>query len=170
MATIVASQDYAGIVEADPKGAQQIVANTNLKIFMKLAEAEKTWSLLRGLTGEETVLETAGFSMRQGGGIAFDYHDDLVARGSKRSLVELGDLLEQNEGEAHCLLGGLFARARLFFAGPPVKGAIMRVPRLLEMEPLDPRKKTLAEEREILKKAERILRANYLKDDFLVGS
>jgi intracellular multiplication protein IcmO len=46
MATVVASQDYAGILEADPKGAQQIVANTNYKIFMKLQEPEKTYELL----------------------------------------------------------------------------------------------------------------------------
>lgn len=35
IAAIVASQDYAGILEADKKGAQQMVANTSIKIFMK---------------------------------------------------------------------------------------------------------------------------------------
>ena len=35
IAAIVASQDYAGILEADQKGAQQMVANTCVKIFMK---------------------------------------------------------------------------------------------------------------------------------------
>jgi intracellular multiplication protein IcmO len=35
IAAIVASQDYAGILEADKKGAQQMVANTSVKIFMK---------------------------------------------------------------------------------------------------------------------------------------
>ncbi len=30
-----ASQDYAGILEADKKGAQQMVANTSIKVFMK---------------------------------------------------------------------------------------------------------------------------------------
>lgn len=35
IAAIVASQDYAGILEADRKGAQQMVANTSIKIFMK---------------------------------------------------------------------------------------------------------------------------------------
>ena len=35
IAAIVASQDYAGILEADRKGAQQMVANTTIKIFMK---------------------------------------------------------------------------------------------------------------------------------------
>ena len=35
IAAIVASQDYAGIMEADKKGAQQMVANTSVKVFMK---------------------------------------------------------------------------------------------------------------------------------------
>ncbi|MDR2338579.1 MAG: type IV secretion system DNA-binding domain-containing protein [Deltaproteobacteria bacterium] len=137
IASVVASQDYAGIVEADPKGAQQIVANTNVKVFMKLAEAERTWRLLRDLTGEEQVMETSGYTMEQGPGInAGAYRDGFGARAANRPLVALADLLEQNEGEAHCLLGGKLARARLFHAGPSTKGAVMRVPRLLEMEPL----------------------------------
>jgi intracellular multiplication protein IcmO len=137
MASVVASQDYAGIVGADPKGAQQIVANTNVKVFMRLAEAEKTWQLIRGLTGEGQVMETSGFRMDPSASLSpGSYQDALSARAERRPMVALADLLEQNEGEAHCLLGGLFARARLFYAGPSTKGAVMRVPRLLEMPPL----------------------------------
>ncbi|MDR2460830.1 MAG: TraM recognition domain-containing protein [Deltaproteobacteria bacterium] len=138
MATIVASQDYAGIVEADPKGAQQIIANTNVKVFMRLAESERTWQLLNGLTGEEAVIETSGYRMESGNLLSEGtWQDSLGAQAQKRTLVSLKDLLEQNEGEAHCILGGLFARARLFYANPQLKGAVMRVPRLLEMETLD---------------------------------
>jgi hypothetical protein len=42
IAAIVASQDYAGIMEADKKGAQQMVANTSVKVFMKLQDAENS--------------------------------------------------------------------------------------------------------------------------------
>jgi intracellular multiplication protein IcmO len=134
MATIVASQDYAGIVEADPKGAQQIVANTNVKVFMKLAEAEKTWNLLRGLSGEETVVETTGYNLVPGAVPGEGaWADNASAHPVNRGLAALKDLLDQNEGEAHCLMGGLFTRARLFHAGPKLKGAVMRIPRLLEM-------------------------------------
>jgi intracellular multiplication protein IcmO len=138
MATIVASQDYAGIVEADPKGAQQIVANTNVKIFMKLAESDKTWDLLNGLTGKKIVLETTGYNLKGGEGLGSGtWKDNLNAHPIQRGLISLEDLLEQNEGEAHCVLGGLFARGRLFHANPPIKDAVMRVPRLLEMESLN---------------------------------
>ncbi|MDR1165821.1 MAG: TraM recognition domain-containing protein [Deltaproteobacteria bacterium] len=146
MATVVASQDYAGLVEADPKGAQQIVANTNLKIFMKLAESEKTWRLLKGLSGEETALETTGFALKGDGlGLEGKWTDNFAARPINRPIVDLRDLMEQTEGEAHCLLGGRLARARLFHAGPSVKGAVMRVPRLLSMEPTRDFQKKLRE-------------------------
>jgi intracellular multiplication protein IcmO len=137
MATVVASQDYAGIVEADTKGAQQIVANTNVKVFMKLAESEKTWELIRGLTGEEPVLETTGYNLVEGEGLGEGSRkDNPGVHPINRDLVSLKDLLEQNEGEAHCLVGGLFAGGILFHAKPNLSGAVMRVPRLLEMEPL----------------------------------
>ena len=63
IAAIVASQDYAGILEADKKGAQQMVANTSIKIFMKMQDAEKTWELIRGQAGQGTVLRTTGFNV-----------------------------------------------------------------------------------------------------------
>ncbi|MDR1079571.1 MAG: TraM recognition domain-containing protein [Deltaproteobacteria bacterium] len=137
MATVVASQDYAGIAEADRKGAQQIVANTSVKVFMRLAEADRTWELLRKLAGDERVLETRGFTMNPGGLSSGSWRDDLKAQAAYRDTAHLNDLLEQTEGEAHCLLGGLFARARLFHAGPELGGAVMRVPRLLEMDSMD---------------------------------
>jgi intracellular multiplication protein IcmO len=137
MATVVASQDYAGIAEADRKGAQQIVANTSVKVFMRLAEADRTWEMLRKLAGEEPVLEAQGFSLSPGELTAGTWRDDMKARSVRRDIVHLNDLMEQTEGEAHCLLGGLFSRARLFRAGPELSGAVMRVPRLLEMSPMD---------------------------------
>jgi intracellular multiplication protein IcmO len=102
MATVVASQDYTGIAEADPKGAQQIVANTNAKVFMILTESEKTWSLIRGLTGEESVMEASEYRLEESSGMGEgDWKDTLSARPHMRGLVSLKDLLEQNEGEAH---------------------------------------------------------------------
>ena len=65
IAAIVASQDYAGILEADKKGAQQMVANTSIKIFMKMQDAEKTWELIRGQAGQSTVLRTTGFNVNE---------------------------------------------------------------------------------------------------------
>ena len=100
IAAIVASQDYAGILEADKKGAQQMVANTSIKCFMKLQDAEKTYELIRGLAGQSTVVRTSGFTINEkmGG----DYRDSMNTTLEKEDRIDLRDLQEQIEGEAHC--------------------------------------------------------------------
>ena len=59
IAAIVASQDYAGILEADKKGAQQMVANTSIKAFMKNFDADKyghAWTIFSKNKTEITVI------------------------------------------------------------------------------------------------------------------
>lgn len=131
IAAIVASQDYAGIVEADPKGAQQMVANTSMKIFMKLGDAEKTWALIRDQAGESTVIRTSGYSVneRTGG----SYRDSLNTSIEKESRVELRDLQEQIEGEAHFVFNGQIVRGDVFYANPPLKNAQLRIPQFLQI-------------------------------------
>jgi intracellular multiplication protein IcmO len=112
IAAIVASQDYAGIIEADRKGAQQMVANTSIKIFMKLQDAEKTWDLIRGQAGQDTVARTSGFAVKENQGM--DYRDGLQTTLEREDRVVLRDLQEQIEGEAHFIFSGQVIRGSLF--------------------------------------------------------
>jgi intracellular multiplication protein IcmO len=130
IAAIVASQDYAGILEADKKGAQQMVANTALKVFMKMQDAEQTWGLIRGLAGQSTVVRTSGFAIKEN---AFEYADTMNTTVEKEDRVELRDLQEQIEGEAHFIFSGQVVRGEMFFANPSVKNAQLRVPQLLQL-------------------------------------
>ena len=147
IAAIVASQDYAGILEADKKGAQQMVANTSIKIFMKMQDAEKTWELIRGQAGQSTVVRTTGFSVneRYGGS---GYTDTMSTTVEKEDRVELRDLQEQIEGEAHFIFSGQVVRGDMFFANPSLKNAQLRVPQLLQLrlqEEQDDRNEEIAE-------------------------
>lgn len=131
IAAIVASQDYAGILEADKKGAQQMVANTSIKVFMKMQDAEKTWELVRGQAGQSTVLRTTGFSINEKYGS--DYMDSRSTTVEKEDRVELRDLQEQIEGEAHFVFSGQVVRGDMFFANPSLKNAQLRVPQFLQL-------------------------------------
>lgn len=131
IAAIVASQDYAGILEADKKGAQQMVANTSIKIFMKMQDAEKTWELLRGQAGQSTVIRTTGFNINKDYGSG--YMDTLQTAIEKEDRVNLRDLQEQIEGEAHFIFSGQVVRGDMFFANPSLKKAQLRVPQLLQL-------------------------------------
>ena len=59
IAAIVASQDYAGILEADKKGAQQMVANTSIKVFMKMQDAEKLAAAIEAYVKKEGYIKKA---------------------------------------------------------------------------------------------------------------
>ncbi|MDR1086128.1 MAG: TraM recognition domain-containing protein [Deltaproteobacteria bacterium] len=131
--SVIASQDYAGLIEADRKGAQQIVANTNLKIFMKLAEPEKTWNLLKSLSGEEPVLRTTGYNLNREH-ITSAWQDNQTATVEMSPVSVLRDLMEQTEGEAHCVCQGQVIRARLLYVNINVKDALLRVPRLVYLD------------------------------------
>ena len=131
IAAIVASQDYAGILEADQKGAQQMVANTCLKVFMRMQDAEKTWELLRGQAGQSTVLRTTGFNVNEQ--ISSDYRDAMNTTVEQEDRVVLRDLQEQIEGEAHFVFSGQIVRGDMFYANPSLKKAQLRVPQLLQL-------------------------------------
>ena len=131
IAAIVASQDYAGILEADKKGAQQMVANTSIKVFMKMQDAEKTWELIRGQAGQSTVIRTTGFAINEKRGS--DYMDTMSTTVEKEDRVELRDLQEQIEGEAHFIFSGQVVRGDMFFANPSLKKAQLRVPQMIQL-------------------------------------
>jgi Type IV secretory pathway, VirD4 components len=131
IAAIIASQDYAGILEADKKGAQQMVANTSIKIFMKMQDAEKTWELIRGQAGQSTVLRTTGYAINEK--FSSEYRDTMSTTVEKEDRVALRDLQEQIEGEAHFIFSGQVVRGDMFFANPSLKKAQLRVPQLLQI-------------------------------------
>ena len=131
IAAIVASQDYAGILEADQKGAQQMVANTSIKCFMRMQDAEKTYDLIRGLAGQSTVVRTSGFNINEK--LGSDYRDSMNTSIEKEDRIELRDLQEQIEGEAHFVFSGQIVRGDMFYANPSLKKAQLRVPQLLQL-------------------------------------
>lgn len=131
IAAIVASQDYAGILEADKKGAQQMVANTSIKSFMKMQDAEKTWELIRGQAGQGTVVRSSGFSVNDKSGSI--YADTMNTTIEKEDRVDLRDLQEQIEGEAHFIFSGQVVRGDMFYANPSLKRAQLRVPQLIQL-------------------------------------
>lgn len=130
IAAIVASQDYAGIVEADKKGAQQMVANTSIKSFMKM-EDEATFKLVDELAGQSEVMRTTGYQADTNSESVV-YRDNLATTVEKVGRVHKRDLQEQIEGEAHYIFRGELVRGDMFFANPSLKKAQLRVPQMLE--------------------------------------
>jgi intracellular multiplication protein IcmO len=117
---IVASQDYAGIKGADEIGAQQIIANTKIKLAMKLEDPQTTWELFNMLAGESSVMQTGGYEINDDQSLSISYKDQRSASVSSFGRIHMRDLQEQIEGEFHAFFNGEVIRGRTFYANPPL--------------------------------------------------
>lgn len=133
---IFAGQDLPAFQKSSKEEAASIGANTNIKICMKLEDPTETWEFFSKLSGEAYVTSTSGFQT-QAGSFTQSYLDTRSAQVEKRARVDLQDLRDQREGEAHVFFKSKIIRARMFFANPrPVKE--LRVNQFLRVDkPLD---------------------------------
>jgi hypothetical protein len=101
---------------------------------MRTEDPERTFGLLRALTGEGAVLQTTGYALKPGSLAGGQWQDNLGAAVRARPRSAFADLSAHVEGEAHCVFRGRLTRANLFYANPDLKGAVARVHRLLQMD------------------------------------
>ncbi len=130
---IFAGQDLPAFQKASKEEAASIGANTNIKICMKLEDPMETWDFFHKTAGESYVTKVDSFQTNAGS-LLNNYMDSRSASSEKRQRVDLLDLKEQREGEAHIFFKSKIIRARMFFANPPppIK---MRLNQFLKVEP-----------------------------------
>ncbi len=118
---VFAGQDLPAFEKASKEEAASIGANTNIKICMKLEDPLSTWEFFMKTAGESYVTHVESFQVDQGS-ILGTYQDAKGARLEKRARVDLLDLKEQREGEAHFFFKSRIVRGRFYYANPvPVK-------------------------------------------------
>lgn len=130
---IFAGQDLPAFQKASKEEAASIGANTNIKICMKLEDPTDTWDFFSKTAGESWVTKVDSFQTNAHS-LLNNYMDSRSASSEKRARVDLLDLKEQREGEAHIFFKSKIIRARMFFANPtPVQR--MRLNHFLKVEP-----------------------------------
>jgi intracellular multiplication protein IcmO len=118
---IFAGQDLPAFQKASKEEAASIGANTNIKICMKLEDPTETWDFFTKTAGEAYVTKVDSFQTKETS-IANTYMDTKSSSFERRARVDLLDLKEQTEGEAHIFFRSKIVRARMFYANPkPVK-------------------------------------------------
>ncbi|MFT3742029.1 MAG: type IV secretion system DNA-binding domain-containing protein [Gammaproteobacteria bacterium] len=129
---VFAGQDLPAFQKASKEEALSIGANTNIKICMKLEDPLDTWDFFMKTAGESYVTSVKEFQS-DAKRMAGTYADSRSAQVEKRARVDLLDLKEQREGEAHIFFKSKIVRAKMFFANPkPVKH--MRLNQFLKVE------------------------------------
>ncbi len=114
---IFAGQDLPAFQKASKEEAASIGANTNIKICMKLEDPTETWDFFSKTAGESYVTKVDAFQTNAGS-LMNNYMDTRSSSAEKRQRVDLLDLKEQREGEAHIFFKSRIVRAQMFYAGP----------------------------------------------------
>ncbi len=128
---VFVGQDLPAFQKASKEEAASIGANTNIKICMKLEDPMETWEFFQKTAGESYVAQVESFQTDTQT-VSGVYRDTKSARMEKRARVDLLDLKEQVEGDAHIFFKSNIIRARAFYANPkPVKK--MRLNHLLKV-------------------------------------
>lgn len=130
---IFAGQDLPAFQKASKEEAASIGANTNIKICMKLEDPMETWEFFHKTAGESYVTKVDSFQTNAGS-LLNNYMDSRSASSEKRQRVDLLDLKEQREGEAHIFFKSKIIRATMFFANPPPP-LKMKINQFLKVEP-----------------------------------
>ena len=129
---IFAGQDLPAFQKASKEEAASIGANCNIKICMKLEDPMETWDFFNKTAGETYVTNVSGFQM-DAGSVSLNYMDTKNASVDRKQRIELLDLKDQREGEAHVFFKSKIVRAEMFYANPkPVKQ--IRINHLLKVE------------------------------------
>src|SRR3990167_5242894 len=97
---IFAGQDLPAFQKASKEEAASIGANTNIKICMKLEDPLETWEFFSKTAGESYVTKVDSFQTNAQS-LLNNYMDSRSASSEKRARIDLQDLKEQREGEAH---------------------------------------------------------------------
>jgi intracellular multiplication protein IcmO len=149
---IFAGQDLPAFQKASKEEALSIGANTNIKICMKLEDPLDTWDFFTKTAGESYVTHVKEFQS-DAKNLSSTYQDSRSAQVEKRARIDLLDLKEQREGEAHIFFKSKLVRAKMFYANPaPVKK--MHLNQFLKVDtPLDV---TLYEMSQVLRRFEAI--------------
>lgn len=114
---IFAGQDLPAFQKASKEEAASIGANCNIKICMKLEDPQETWEFFNKAAGETYVTNVSSFQMNPGS-LAMNYMDSRNTSVDRRQRIELLDLKDQREGEAHIFFKSKIIRVEMFYANP----------------------------------------------------
>ena len=130
---IFAGQDLPAFEKASKEEAASIIANCNIKICMKLEDPKDTYELFEKSAAQALVSNVGVLEMNTGG-LSTTFRPGTNASVEMKSRINILDLKDQQEGEAHILFKSAVVRARMFYASPP-KPPHIRMNYFVRVEP-----------------------------------
>lgn len=158
---IFAGQDYAGIKKASEGEAQQIVENTNTKVFMKLEGAGETFEMLQKSAGEATIAQAEG-GERLEGSITPGRFSKQAYRFDKQSRVDISDMRDLVEGEAYITFGARLIQANMAHSDVKLLRNL-RINRYLRISP--PPETSMPSDQTVIAAIDELMRSRFRFDD-----
>jgi intracellular multiplication protein IcmO len=115
---VFAAQDVSAMKKRSEKEAESIIANCNIKTFMKIEDPENTNKLFDASAGTFYAAEVSGFTMNSGSTFN-NYMDIRNASVRERRRSEFIDLRELGPGQGYVFFGGKMTRLNMYYANPP---------------------------------------------------
>lgn len=116
-ALIFAAQDLAAMKKRSAQEADSIIANTNVKAFMKLEDLNETKELFSKAMGKTNVTMTSGFTQDPTKTFS-GYGDTNQASISRVDREEFMNVRGLGPGQAYIVQSGKVLRTTMFFANP----------------------------------------------------
>lgn len=132
---IFAGQDLPAFEKASKEEAASIVANCNIKICMKLEDPHSTYDLFEKAAGE-TLAPSIGSLELQSGMLSSAFVPTKNLSLDMKKRINVLDLKEQLEGDAHILFKSALVRGKMFYANPS-KPPYIRVNYFVKVEAPD---------------------------------
>lgn len=115
ISVVFAGQDYPSFKKGSEEEAASTVANTNIKICMKLEDPKDTYEIFEARAGKGQTTMTSGHEVK---GAMANYLDMNTTRVEEKSRINIRDLVSQGPGQAHVIFGDELARCQMFYAEP----------------------------------------------------
>lgn len=111
------AQDYAGTTGAGEKDAEQIFANTRVKLFGAIEDVGQTWEKFRSLIGEVRQVVNTRYKYIPGMFGGRSIRDKDSSEVTHRAAVEIQQMQAQVEGEFYLAMRGRLSPISFFYTG-----------------------------------------------------
>jgi intracellular multiplication protein IcmO len=117
VSVIFAGQDFPSFKKGSEDEAKSCVANTNIKICMKLEDAQDTFKIMEDRVGEADISTKSGHE-QTGNAVGSDYKGQTTTRIERKKRLSVRDLVKQGPGDAHVVFADTLVRAKLVYIDP----------------------------------------------------
>lgn len=117
VSVIFAGQDFPSFKKGSEDEAKSCVANTNIKICMKLEDAKDTYDIIEARVGDAEVATKSGHE-QTGNAIGSEYKNQTTTRVERKKRINVRDLVSQGPGYAHIIFADTLVRSKLVYIDP----------------------------------------------------